>query len=109
MSNSITRVKVWEGNYLIFQKFLSVFWIIIFLGSRDFLGFGHVIGYPDGIQLLINRLSLSNIAIILFSFLLFKRYKNYYTIDSFGRSFGSALFRSGIDCYGYWAFKTRNG
>jgi hypothetical protein len=87
MSNSITRVKVWEGNYLIFQKFLSVFWIIIFLGSRDFLGFGHVIGYPDGIQLLINRLSLSNIAIILFSFLLFKRYKNYYTIDSFGRSF----------------------
>lgn len=70
-----------------FNKFLYIFWIMIFLGTRDHLGMGYVLGYPDVIQETVNKLSLSNLAILFLSATLYVKFKNYYRIDSFGISF----------------------
>lgn len=70
-----------------FEKFLYLFWVFIFLGSRDFLGMGNTIGYPDIIQEAVNQNSLTNLIILIFSISLFVKYKSHYHVDHFGIMF----------------------
>lgn len=82
--NSINQSKIFPSW---FNKFLYIFWVMVFLGTRDHLGMGYAIGYPDVIQETVNKLSLSSLTILFLSTTLFVKFKNYYRIDSFGLSF----------------------